>query len=94
MCGRPFFQGNISTSPFLSNFNSTHSCLATQVGTLIIIFTTLHQDILHLKYTIHTNMGFFKAADIRHECDKAAQILKSFVGMFSIALGILQCCND
>ncbi|WAO94347.1 Ysc84 domain-containing protein [Fusarium falciforme] len=24
-------------------------------------------------------MGFFKAADIRHECDKAAQILKSFV---------------
>ncbi|UPK94818.1 hypothetical protein LCI18_005753 [Fusarium solani-melongenae] len=24
-------------------------------------------------------MGFFKTADIRHECDKAAQILKSFV---------------
>jgi hypothetical protein len=39
-------------------------------------------------------MGFFKAADIRHECDKAAQILKSFVGMFSVALDILQCCND
>jgi hypothetical protein len=26
-------------------------------------------------------MGFFKASGLRKECDKAAQILKSFVGM-------------
>jgi hypothetical protein len=26
-------------------------------------------------------MGFFKASGLRKECDKAAQILKSFIGM-------------
>jgi hypothetical protein len=28
-----------------------------------------------------TNMGFFKASDLSKECNKAAQILKGFVGM-------------
>ncbi len=82
---RPFKKSIKSTKPVAcsqslspSNINSTIYFIALSSS------LTLLSDKFVLPFEIHSKQNFFAMAGLKKECNKAAQILKSFVGMYHL----------